>query len=116
MSTPRVGLAFSGGGFRATCFGLGCLRPLPDQDVLRHIKVISGISGGSLIGAMYAYGPANFVEFDRGVVEQLRRGLELEVIARALRPQSLVMNLAHGGRAAAAAVWQARVDREPSAN
>ena len=86
VTTPRIGLALSGGGFRATCFGLGCLRALHDQDLLRHVSVISGISGGSVLAALYAYGPAEFDEFDALVVEQLRRGLQLEIVARALRP------------------------------
>ena len=100
MTTPRIGLALSGGGFRATCFGLGCLRALHDQDLLRHVSVISGISGGSVLAALYAYGPAEFGEFDTLVVDQLRRGLQLEIVARALRPGAAVRNLAHATRAA----------------
>jgi NTE family protein len=72
MSTPRIGLALSGGGFRATCFGLGCLRALHDQGLLRNVRVISGISGGSVLTAFYAYGPAEFLAFDSLVVDQLR--------------------------------------------
>jgi NTE family protein len=98
MSAPRIGLAFSGGGFRATCFGLGCLRALHDQDVLRRVTVISGISGGGLIAAMYAYGPQSFPESDAQVVRQLRGGLEQEIIKRALRPDALAAGLLDGGR------------------
>jgi len=98
--TPRIGLAISGGGFRATCFGLGCLRALHDQDLLRHVRVISGISGGSLLAALYAYGPSEFDAFDALVVEQLHRGLQAEIIARALRPGAAVRNLFHASRAA----------------
>lgn len=100
MSRPHIGLALSGGGFRATCFGLGCLRALHDQDLLRHVSVISGISGGSVLAALYAYGPTGFSEFDALVVEQLRRGLQLEILTRALRPNAVVRNLAHAGRVA----------------
>jgi len=100
MSTPRIGLALSGGGFRATCFGLGCLRALHDQNLLRHVTVISGISGGSVLTALYAYGPVEFEAFDSAVVDQLRRGLQLETVARALRPDTAVRNLAHAARAA----------------
>lgn len=39
MTPPRIGLALSGGGFRATCFGLGCLRALNDRDLLRSSYV-----------------------------------------------------------------------------
>ena len=89
MTPPRIGLAISGGGFRATCFGLGCLRALHDQDLLQHVSVISGVSGGSLLAALYAYGPADFGTFDALVVDQLRRGLQLEVAARAVRPRAV---------------------------
>jgi NTE family protein len=99
VTRPRIGLALSGGGFRATCFGLGCLRALHDQDLLQHVKVISGVSGGSVLAALYAYGPAHFDEFDALVVEQLRRGLQLEIVTRALRPGAAIRNLAHASRA-----------------
>ncbi|MGA2529811.1 MAG: patatin-like phospholipase family protein [Acidimicrobiales bacterium] len=100
MSKQRIGLALSGGGFRATCFGLGCLRALHDQDLLEQVTVISGVSGGSVLTALYAYGPADFDEFNSLVVEQLRKGLQLEVVARALRPDTAARNLAHSTHAA----------------
>ena len=100
MTAPRIGLALSGGGFRATCFGLGCLRALNDRDLLRYVTVISGISGGSLLAALYAYGPTDFRDFEALVVDQLRRGLQQEIIARAVRPDALVRNLSHAARAA----------------
>jgi len=58
-----------------------------------------GISGGSLLCALYAYGPEEFGEFDALVVSQLRRGLQLETIARACRPDAVVRNLAHSALA-----------------
>jgi predicted acylesterase/phospholipase RssA len=102
VTTPRLGLSISGGGFRATCFGLGCLRALHDQGLLPQLTVISGISGGSLLAALYSYGPAEFKECDALVVEQLRRGLQLEVVRRALRPDAAVRTTAHALRAALA--------------
>lgn len=102
MTAPRIGLALSGGGFRAICFGLGCLRALHDQDLLRRISVVSGISGGGVLAALYAYGPADFSEFDALVVEQLTRGLQLEIAIRALRPGAMLRNLAYASRAALA--------------
>lgn len=89
MTADRVGLALSGGGFRATAFGLGCLRALHDTGVLDKVTVVSGISGGSLLEALWAYGPANFHEFDAQVVELLRRGLQLELTTRTLSPLRL---------------------------
>ncbi len=49
----KVGLALSGGGFRASLFHIGTLAKLAELDVLRHVEVISGVSGGSIIGAHY---------------------------------------------------------------
>ena len=49
----KVGLALSGGGFRASLFHIGVLARLAEQDVLRHIEVLSCVSGGSIIGAYY---------------------------------------------------------------
>jgi hypothetical protein len=49
----KVGLALSGGGFRASYYHLGVLACLAERDVLRHIEVLSCVSGGSIIGACY---------------------------------------------------------------
>jgi len=49
----KVGLALSGGGFRASLFHIGVLARLAELDVLRHIEVLSCVSGGSIIGAHY---------------------------------------------------------------
>lgn len=50
---PRLGLALSGGGFRAAFFHLGVLARMADLDLLRQVEVLSTVSGGSVIGAMY---------------------------------------------------------------
>jgi NTE family protein len=49
----RLGLALSGGGFRASFFHIGVLAYLAEQDLLRNVEVISTVSGGSIIGALY---------------------------------------------------------------
>jgi predicted acylesterase/phospholipase RssA len=50
---PKLGLALSGGGFRASFFHLGVLRRLAELDLLRHVSVLSTVSGGSVVGALY---------------------------------------------------------------
>lgn len=87
--TGRIGLALSGGGFRATAFGLGSLRALHDRGLLGDLEVVSGISGGSLLAAMWAYGPAAFEEFDASVVSLLESGLQGELLLRAVAPGSV---------------------------
>jgi hypothetical protein len=49
----KVGLALSGGGFRASLFHIGVLARLAEVDLLRHVEVLSCVSGGSIIGAHY---------------------------------------------------------------
>ncbi|MDD1623129.1 MAG: patatin-like phospholipase family protein [Methylococcaceae bacterium] len=49
----KVGLALSGGGFRASFFHLGVLARLAEVDALRGVSVLSTVSGGSILGAQY---------------------------------------------------------------
>lgn len=100
-SRPRVGLALSGGGFRATVFGLGALRALHDRGVLRDVTVVSGVSGGSLLAAMWAYGPESFTDFDGSVTDLVRTGLQLELVRRAVAPRAVMASVASLIRAVA---------------
>lgn len=49
----KFGLALSGGGFRASLFHIGVLAALAERDLLRHVEVLSCVSGGSILGAHY---------------------------------------------------------------
>jgi len=49
----KTGLALSGGGLRASLFHIGVLGRLAELDLLRHVEVISTVSGGSIIGTYY---------------------------------------------------------------
>ena len=51
---PRLGLALSGGGLRATLFHLGVVRFLRDAGLLREVTHIVSVSGGSILGAHLA--------------------------------------------------------------
>ncbi len=48
---PRLGLALSGGGFRATIYHLGVVRYLKDAGQLQHVTDIASVSGGSILAA-----------------------------------------------------------------
>ena len=50
----RIGLALSGGGFRAASFHLGVLKRLEELGVLAQVDVLSCVSGGAITGALYA--------------------------------------------------------------
>lgn len=52
-SSGKLGLALSGGGFRAALFHIGVLARLAELDVLRSVEVLSTVSGGSIVGALY---------------------------------------------------------------
>ena len=84
-----VGLALSGGGSRAIAFHLGCLRALHDLGLLSRVQVISSVSGGSIISAMYAYSSDSFEEFDMRVVGVLRRGFHRDIIREVFRLESI---------------------------
>ena len=51
--TIKVGLALSGGGFRASFYHLGVLARLAELDALRDVEVLSTVSGGSIVGVQY---------------------------------------------------------------
>jgi predicted acylesterase/phospholipase RssA len=58
----KVGLALSGGGFRASFFHLGVMARLAEVDALRSIDVLSTVSGGSIFGAQYYLEVQNLLE------------------------------------------------------
>ena len=49
----KMGLALSGGGFRASLYHIGVMASLAEHDMLRHVEVLSCVSGGSILGAYY---------------------------------------------------------------
>ena len=61
-SAARIGLALSGGGFRAALFHVGVLARLAELGILRRVEVISSVSGGSIIGALYYIHVKNLLE------------------------------------------------------
>ena len=93
-----VGLAFSGGGTRAAAFSYGVLKqmertPTPHiggRDLLDHIKIVSGVSGGSVIAAYYGLkGRAALADFrqqflTQDVMAALNTNVSLVNIDRAL--------------------------------
>src|SRR4051794_32587350 len=50
----NIGLALSGGGFRATLYHLGLVRFLRDAGILPHVTHITSVSGGSIMAAHLA--------------------------------------------------------------
>ncbi|MEV5776840.1 patatin-like phospholipase family protein [Streptomyces antimycoticus] len=91
LMTRTIGLALSGGSSRAAVH-LGCLRSLHDRDLLDRIRIVSGISGGSLLAALWTYGPADF--------RRLRRPHHRPAALRpATRHRTPGLQTLHNGRA-----------------
>lgn len=80
---PRIGLALSGGGSRAIAFHLGCLRALNELGVLDKVMVLSTVSGGSVIGALYAAHQGPFSAFEDKVRALLSNGLVRPALRKA---------------------------------
>jgi predicted acylesterase/phospholipase RssA/tetratricopeptide (TPR) repeat protein len=80
----KVGLALSGGGFRASLFHIGVLAKLAEFDVLRRVEVLSCVSGGSVIGAHYYLQLREMLE--RTECERLSenelRGIYIDIVRR----------------------------------
>ena len=62
-NTNKVGLALSGGGYRAVAFHLGTLKKLNEMGLLQHVDIISAISGGAITGACYCIREGDFNRF-----------------------------------------------------
>ncbi|MBI1204697.1 MAG: patatin-like phospholipase family protein [Rhodopseudomonas sp.] len=95
-SDTVIGLAFSGGGTRAAAFAYGVLDRMAQTPTARHgqlldhIGVISGVSGGSIMAAYYGLkGPAALTDFrarylTQDLMSQLNTSFSLGNISRAL--------------------------------
>ena len=92
----RIGLALSGGGFRATLFHLGVVRFLRDSDLLKHVSHITSVSGGSILAAHLVLNweryCGNLEEFDQAANEILQF-IDLDVRNRILRRYPLLLGL-----------------------
>lgn len=72
VGRTTFGLAFSGGGFRATLAALGVVRFLADAGVLGDVRFVSSVSGGSIANGVLA----------RRWPELRRAGFTTEVVDR----------------------------------
>jgi NTE family protein len=84
VATERIALALSGGGSRAIAFHLGCLRALHSEGILARVEVISAVSGGSVLAALYCHHKGDFAAFEATVRVVLERGFVKPVIKTAV--------------------------------
>src|SRR5262249_55438711 len=92
----RIGLALSGGGFRATLFHLGMVRFLREANILPGVSHITSVSGGSILAAHLVLNWHRYTgslnEFDAAAAE-LIRFVQLDVRNRVVRRYPLAMPL-----------------------
>ena len=89
INNSRIGLALSGGGYRAAAYHIGALLALHKLGVLDKVDVISSVSGGSIIAASYALHDGNYESFEKTFSEKIRIG----VLHLALFSMILVLGL-----------------------
>ncbi|MDQ3918392.1 MAG: patatin-like phospholipase family protein [Acidobacteriota bacterium] len=94
----KFGLGLSGGGFRASLYHIGVLARLAELDVLRHVEVLSCVSGGSILGAHYylevrrllqaksddEITREDYIEIVRRLEERFLRGVQRNIRTRVL--------------------------------
>ncbi len=87
MST--IGLALSGGGFRAALYHLGVIRYLRDSGALEHVQDIAAVSGGSIVAAhlvlnwdRYTGDDASFAEAAGEVIRFVQFDLRNHIVRR----------------------------------
>jgi predicted acylesterase/phospholipase RssA len=90
MVPKRLGLALSGGGFRAAAFHLGVMRALNARGLLERVGAVSAVSGGALLAAAWvARRDEGFAAFEARMAAFLSRDLKRRVLVAALRPDRL---------------------------
>ncbi|MEZ4750945.1 MAG: patatin-like phospholipase family protein [Bdellovibrionota bacterium] len=89
----RIGLCLSGGGSRAVAFHLGCLRAHHDLGYLDKVRVISSVSGGSVITGLYAYHSGDFAAFEERTLSFLRKGIARDALCDWILTGRIVLNL-----------------------
>jgi len=76
----KIGLALSGGGFRAAAFHLGVISKLNKLNLLESIDIVSTISGGSIVGAYYLLNKNDFTKFETGFINSLQKSVIKEIL------------------------------------
>ena len=84
----HIGLALSGGGFRATLYHLGVVRFMRDAQLLRNVTHITSVSGGSILGAHLALNWDRYcgtTEQFETAAQELIRFVQLDIRNRIVR-------------------------------
>ncbi len=87
INGKKIGLALSGGGYRAAAFHLGTLKKLNELNLLDKVDVISTVSGGSITGAAFSLHTGNFIDFEN----KFKQTLQKSVIARIIFSRRMML-------------------------
>ena len=90
MNEKKVGLALSGGGSRAIAFHYGVIEAFYELGIANKIDVISAISGGAVIGALFNLYSNDRSKFGEKVDQVLKEGLETSLYWKLLDPRWLL--------------------------
>ena len=72
----KIGLALSGGGYRAAAYHIGTLRALHKLGILDKVDVISSVSGGSITAAYYTLHKNNgYDKFEKEFINKLNHNV-----------------------------------------
>lgn len=75
IAGKKIGVALSGGGYRAAAYHIGTLRALHLLGLLDKVDVLSSVSGGSITAAYYALHKDDYEDFERGFIKGLSRSV-----------------------------------------
>ena len=90
----RIGLALSGGGYRAAAYHIGTLRALHKLGILDKLDVISSVSGGSITSAYYVQNKEKGYEiFEKEFISKLKHGVLCGAITEFLLIFALCLTL-----------------------
>lgn len=72
----KIGLALSGGGYRAAAYHIGTMRALHKLGILDKVDVISSVSGGSITAAYYALNKRKgYEQFEKDFLKKLKHNV-----------------------------------------
>ena len=72
----RIGLALSGGGYRAAAYHIGTMRALHKLEILDKVDVISSVSGGSITATYYALNKnKGYEQFEKEFLSKLKHNV-----------------------------------------
>ena len=109
LRNGKVGLALSGGGFRASLFHLGVLARFAELGILPSVEVISCVSGGSIVGTHYYLklrkllqrepeadltGPGPFEQLIRELIDEFLRGVQSNIRVQSMAEITTSLKLA----------------------